>query len=328
MVNLQHDAPAVSVFMTVRNEEDHLTACVERLLAQDYPGELEIVVAVGPSDDATASIAAMLTERHGVVVVENPTGLTPHGLNRAMKAASHDYLVRCDGHALLPTDYVSHVMTILLETGAANVGGRMIPEGTNPLGRAVAHAMSSRLGLGGAAFHTGGEAGPQLTVYLGSFRRDAVAAVGGYDEYFLRAQDWELNHRLRTAGHTVWFDPSVAVIYRPRGTWGELVRQQFRTGAWRRKVVRRYPETASLRYLAPPVAIIMMVLATLVGSVGSAFSAWFALAYTIPLMYLLVVVLAGLWDGRSLPWTVRLRLPGVLAAIHWSWGLGFLVGRG
>ena len=320
--------PPVSVFMTVRNEEDHLEACVDRLLAQDYAGPIEIVVAVGPSDDATAHIAQRLADQHGIIVVENPTGLTPHGLNAAIAAASHDYLVRCDGHALLPLDYVSRVVAVLEETGAANAGGRMVPEGTNPLGRAVAHAMSSRLGLGGAAFHTGGEPGPQLTVYLGSFRRDAVESVGGYDEYFLRAQDWELNHRLRAAGHTVWFDPSIGVTYRPRATWRDLARQQYRTGAWRRKVVRRYPETASLRYLAPPVAVSAMILAILIGGIGSAFSPWFSLAYAIPLAYVAVVVVAGLFDGRNLPWSSRLRLPGVLAVIHWSWGLGFLAGKG
>ena len=48
--------------------------------------------------------------------------------------------------------------------------------------------------------------------------RDALARVGGFDEDFVRAQDWELNHRLRLAGETVWFDPSLRVTYRPRGS--------------------------------------------------------------------------------------------------------------
>jgi len=38
------------------------------------------------------------------------------------------------------------------------------------------------------------------------------------------------------------------------------------------------------------------------------------------------VVVAGLVDGRGLPWRVRTWLPAVLATMHLSWGAGFIVG--
>ena len=52
-------------------------------------------------------------------------------------------------------------------TGADNVGGIMAAEGVTPFEQAVARAMTSRLGVGNASFHTGGEEGPADTVYLG-----------------------------------------------------------------------------------------------------------------------------------------------------------------
>lgn len=321
--------PPVSVFMTVRDEEAHLESAVRRILEQDYAGHLEVVVAVGPSADATEAIAARLADELGIVVVANPTGLTPHGLNAAIEAASHDILVRCDGHSLFPGDYVTRVVEQLEQTGAANVGGRMVPEGgASALSRAVALAMGSRVGLGGGAFHTGGVAGPQPTVYLGSFRRGPVTEVGGYDEYFLRAQDWELNHRLRRNGHVVWFDPALGVTYRPRSSWRDLLRQQWRTGAWRRRVMLRYPETAAARYLAPPVMVVATCLA-LVGAVigvvvGPTWAVW---ALGLPALYALSVTIAAVVIGRDLDRAARVRLPGALMAIHWAWGTGFLVGR-
>ena len=78
----------------------------------------------------------------------------------------------------------------------------MRAEGTTDFERAVARAMTSPLGIGGARFHLGGEAGPVDTVYLGVFRRDVLERLGGYDGDFARAQDWELNHRIRQAGAT------------------------------------------------------------------------------------------------------------------------------
>lgn len=320
------DWPPVSVFLAVRDEEGSLADSLERLLAQDYPGALEIVVAVGPSSDATHAIAEEVASRNpSVTVVDNPAGTTPHGLNAAVAAAAHDIVVRLDGHAFAPSDYVRRVVHLLEETGAANVGGRMAPTGTGPVSRAVAVAMSSRWGIGGGAFHVGGTPGPQPTVYLGAFRRAALHDVGGYDERFLRAQDWELNHRLREAGHTVWFDPSLAVEYHPRASWSALARQQFRTGGWRRRVIESHPGTASARYLAPPVlaaGLAACIALALVSIVTWGPLVW---AAAVPLAYLVGVTAAGLVEGRRERWSIRARVPLAMAVMHLAWGAGFLL---
>src|SRR5918992_3162099 len=49
--------PPVSVVMPALNEERFLRDAVNKVLAQDYPGELEIVIAVAPSSDRTHEIA-------------------------------------------------------------------------------------------------------------------------------------------------------------------------------------------------------------------------------------------------------------------------------
>lgn len=321
--------PPVSVFLAVRNEEAHLADCVASILAQDYPGELEVVIAVAPSADRTLDVANALAATHGqVVVVENPAGVTPHGLNAAVKAARHDVLVRADGHAMLPPHYVGRVVRLLEETGAANVGGRMEPHGDTAVSQAVACAMTSRFGIGGGAFHIGGVPGPQPTVYLGAFRRAALEDVGGYDEYFLRAQDWELNHRLRARGHTVWFDPSIAVRYHPRSTWREFAGQQFRTGGWRRRMVERYPQTASIRYLAPPAAVLGIMAGALAGLLALApgpAPGWLALGLAVPVAYLLAVTVVGLLEGRGLPRSAHWRVPLAMGLLHVCWGAGFLL---
>lgn len=318
--------PGVSVVMAVRNEQEDLVESVRAVLDQRYPGEFELVLAVGSSDDDTARLADELAAREERLrVVENPAGFTPHGLNAAIGLARFEYVVRIDGHAMIEADYVRRVIEILVETGAANVGGRMVPVGRGPVSGAIAHAMSSRFGIGSAAFHTGGEASVQPTVYLGAFRRSALRDVGGYDEYFVRAQDWELNHRLRQAGYTVWFDPSLAVTYRPRSSWRSFARQQYRTGGWRRRVIARYPQTASVRYLAPPAVVTAIVLATLVAIVGApAISGWLWLALGVPFGYLAGVFTVGLLDARHCPWSTRVRVPVAMAVMHLSWGAGFL----
>ncbi len=307
--------------MTVLNERRHLRQAVRCILDQRYDGELEVVIAVGASRDGTEGIARRLAaEEPRVCVVSNPDprGSTPAGLNAAIAASRHDVVVRVDGHAMLPADYVDIAVVTLEATGADNVGGVMAAEGETPFERAVARAMTTRLGVGNAPFHTGGTAGPADSVYLGAFRRSALERVGGYDETFARAQDWELNYRIRTSGGTVWFEPRLRVSYRPRPSLRALARQYFHYGRWRRAIVRRDRGTASFRYLAPPV--------TLVGVAGGAVAGVLAFqpALLLPVGYATAILAGAAVNSRGLGLTAAARLPLVYATMHMAWGAGFL----
>jgi len=320
------DLPGVSVVVPVLDEERHLAGAVERLLGQDYAGALEVVLALGPSSDRTDQIAADLAcTDPRVRLVHNPSGRTPAGLNTAIAAASYDVIVRIDGHALVPVDYVATAVEVLTRTGADNVGGIMAAEGETSFEKAVAIAMRSPLGVGAASFHTGGEEGPQPTVYLGAFRRSALERVGGYDESMVRAQDWEMNYRIRQSGGLIWFTPRMPVTYRPRPTLRALARQYFGYGRWRREVVRRHPDTVSARYLAAPVALLGVVVGTAAGLLSIGGPAWLALGWLAPIGYALLVTFGGLWISRGSPVAIRLRVPAVLATMHGCWGLGFLL---
>ncbi|NEE04080.1 glycosyltransferase family 2 protein [Phytoactinopolyspora halotolerans] len=320
--------PGVSVIMPVRDEERHLADAVAGVLAQRYPGELEVILAVGPSVDRTAEVAAELAGADPRIrLVDNPAGKTPAGLNAGLDAARHGIVVRVDGHGILSPGYIHRAVEVLRETGAANVGGIMHAEGTTDFERAVARAYCSKLGLGGGRFHVGGPAGPADTVYLGVFRKEVLDRLGGFDEHFVRAQDWELNYRIRGAGERVWFTPDLKVTYRPRPNLKTLARQFLRTGQWRREVVRTYPETASLRYLAAPAVVVAVVLGSAAGVAAAAGApGWLALGWLAPAGYGAGVVLGGLAVGRGLPARAQAWLPTVLATIHMSWGVGFLTG--
>lgn len=320
--------PPVSVVMPVLNEERHLEEAVGRVLDQNYPGELEVVLAIGPSKDRTQEIADKLADRdRRISIIANPTGKTPAALNVGIAHARHDILVRVDGHGALTDGYITRAVEVLDESGADNVGGVMAAEGRTPTEMAVACAYRSRLGLGASTFHQGGKAGPADTVYLGVFRRAALERVGGFDETMHRAQDWELNYRIRKTGGLIWFSPDLSVTYRPRSSLSAVAKQFFHTGQWRREVIRRHPETASKRYLAPPVAVIAIALGTILGIIGLITgNAWLDLGFLAPLGYGLLLLAGSAVEGRYLPWKALAWMPLVCATMHMSWGLGFLIG--
>jgi glycosyltransferase involved in cell wall biosynthesis len=279
--------PAISVILPVLNEESHLEGAVLSVLSQDYRGPLEIILALGPSRDRTNEIATKLASQDNrVKLLDSPTGKTAAGLNLALAASKSPVVVRVDGHAQIPNNYISLIVEILNKTGAVNVGGVMAAVGTTAFERAVAGAMRSPLGVGASRFHTGGEAGEVDTVYLGAFRREALVAIGGFDERFTRAQDWELNFRLRENGGVIYFDPRLHVTYRPRSSVSALAKQYFEYGRWRRVVSRRHSGTINYRYLAPPFALVGFSVSLVLGVL-------FSSIFFIPaLVYLLCTCIA------------------------------------
>jgi hypothetical protein len=201
----------------------------------------------------------------------------------------------------------------------------MAAEGGSPFEEAVAWAMTSKAGVGGARFHTGGRAGPVDSVYLGVYRRAAIEQVGGYDEAYQRAEDWEMNHRIRLSGGLVWFQPKLRVTYRPRASVAALGLQYFHYGRWRRVVARQHAGTINLRYLAPPTAVLAIAVGTLAGLVGALFGpGWLIAGFIVPAAYLAGVLAVAALAARSAPARVAARIPLVLPTMHICWGVGFL----
>jgi glycosyltransferase involved in cell wall biosynthesis len=313
----------VTAIIPARDEEPSIAAAINSILDQDYEGPLDIVVAVAPSADRTLDIAreiAAATER--VTVIENPTGTTPAGLNAAITAATGEVIVRCDAHAVIPPGYVATAVEDLGATGAVNVGGIQDAQGIGSMQRAIAAAMTSPFGVGDARFHTGGPAGFVDTVYLGVFKRDALDAVGGFDETLIRNQDYELNYRLRAAGGTIYFDPSLRVTYRPRSTLRGLARQYLEYGRWKRVVMRRHPGSTRWRHLVAPAFVIGLGFSAIAGVTGHR-----RLAAVVPVGYLIALAGATTREVVRKQDPSMLLLPLVFPTMHVSWGVGFLTSR-
>jgi hypothetical protein len=176
--------------------------------------------------------------------------------------------------------------------------------------------MRSPLGVGAAKFHTGGGSGEVDTVYLGCFLRSALLEIGGFDERFIRAQDWELNFRLRERGGKIFFDPRLEVTYRPRPNLVALAKQYFEYGRWRRVVSRRHAGTINYRYLAPPFALAGSLISLISGVLVS------PILYLPAGIYLGFTLVAGIVLGKGL--LEKFLMPAVLFTMQMAWGAGFI----
>jgi len=315
--------PSVTVIMPVRNEQSHLVGAVESVLSQNYPGNLEITLALGPSVDETDKVAKDLAARHpNIKLIENPKGLTTSGLNLAIALSTSDVIVRVDAHSEIASNYIARGVEILKETGSVLVGGVMSAVGKTPIQKAVACGYGSRFGLGGGSYHLGGKAGQAESAYLGIFDAKALKAVGGYDEKIIRGEDWDIAQRLKELGGKVWFSPELVVKYWPRSNIKALAWQFYSTGVWRGELTRRAPGKASIRYFLPPLALLLLVdliLLAILGLIGE-------LDLIIPIaVYLLVLSFASA-TAKQLGILDRLAIFIALPVMHLSWASGFWVG--
>lgn len=295
------------MIIPAKNASDSLPGAIASIQAQTYPNIVEVIVAA--ADDETAAAASPAT------VVENPTGSTPAGLNRALQASSGEVIVRCDTHATFASDYVATAVDTLIRTGAVNVGGLQDPVGMTVWERSIGAAMKSRLGAGDARYRIGGPEGPVETVYLGVYRRSTLDELGGFDENFVRTQDYELNHRIISSGGQVWFDPNLTVAYRPRANVRGLAEQFFQYGRAKRQFSKKHPGALKPRQLAPPVFAVGIASTV----VASLFWPWLAIG---PVAYATLLIFEA--SRTATPST--LRTAAALATMHFSWGSGFLTG--
>ncbi len=133
-------APAVSVVMPVRNEEEAIAS----VLAQSCQ-ELEVLVVDGSSDDATPCIVGEVAARDTRVrLLHNPDRTIPHALNIGLACARGQFLARVDAHARINATYVERgVEELRRRPELAAVGGRRIGVAKTRTGAANAVALSS-----------------------------------------------------------------------------------------------------------------------------------------------------------------------------------------
>jgi glycosyltransferase involved in cell wall biosynthesis len=318
----------VTIIIPCRNEEGYIAPCLDSILTTEYPLErLEILVVDGMSSDGTRRILGPYTAAYrSIVLLDNPRGTTPAGLNVGIQAASGDIIIRMDAHVSYPPDYIRRLVSGLHETGADNVGGVLetVPADDTAMAKAIAVGTSHRFGVGNSHFRVGARDRREVdTVAFGCFRRDVFQRVGLFDEELIRNQDDEFNFRLITRGGRVVLLPDVSCRYFARRSLGQLSRMYYQYGYFKPLVARKVGRVMTARQLVPALLVV-----TLLGS--AALSTLLPGATVVFISIALVYGLAVLGCAVGAGTRHGLRCAGALTAVfpilHVSYGLGFLLG--
>lgn len=309
----------VTVLVPARNERGTIKACLGSILDQHY-GHLQVVVVDGASTDETPAIVTRIAaEDPRVEMVTEARPSIPAALNTGLAAARGRWLVRVDAHSTVPPDYVGHAVARLREGRWGGVGGRKDGVGETAAGRAIAAAMGSRFGVGNSLYHHGTAEAHVDHIPFGAYPVALLRAVGGWDERLTANEDYELDYRLRRAGHRLLFDPALEIRWESRQSVRDLAKQYYRYGRGKADVAALHPASLSPRHLAPPAFVAYAGAALAVAAVRPARG----LAMLAP--YAAALAAASALTARRLEQAEeRAQVPLAFLAMHLPWGAGFL----
>jgi succinoglycan biosynthesis protein ExoA len=317
--------PALSIIIPCRNERDQIGSALQSILAQESPpGEFEVIVADGMSDDGTRSVLAKLAKADSRLrILDNPGRIVSTGLNAAIREARGSVIMRMDAHTRYASDYIRNCLEVLQTTGADNVGGPWVAQGLGIIGRAIAAAFQSPFSFGGRRGHNPDYEGAVETVYLGCWPRRVFDRVGLFDEELVRNQDDEFNLRLTRMGGKIWQSPRIRSWYIPRGSLRALFRQYTQYGYWKVRVIQKHRLPASVRHLVAG-GFVLSLIVLLAASLR-----WPLAVQVLAILvsaYLACNITASSLTAARHDWKLFPILPVVFACYHFAYGFGFLRG--
>ncbi len=316
----------VSILVPCRNEASFIQACIESILFSDYPADrMELLVLDGMSTDGTRE-NVRTAERNDprIRLLDNPKRVVGPAMNLGIQAAKGEVILRVDGHATVPVDFVRKNVEVLEEHPEAwCVGGAIETVSEHYTGKVIAAAMTSPVGVGNARFRLGDYEGPVDTVAFGAYRKWVFDKIGFFDEELVRNQDDELNMRILKAGGTIWMSRRIRSTYYSRTGPLKLWRQYFQYGFWRVRTLMKHRRPATIRQILPMlfvIGLLVLLAAAVMWPSTTILLAGFLCLYAVGLL------LGAMGVGRRLGWKVAALVPAVFAILHFAYGFGGLWG--
>ncbi|WP_417279073.1 glycosyltransferase family 2 protein [Celeribacter sp.] len=315
----------IIVLIPTLNEARHIEAVLTQLLPQDaVAGQARVIVADGGSTDGTQGIVDGLATRFpNLELRHNPKRTQAHAMNMllAPEFEAYDIAIRCDAHAAYPSDFISRLCAEL--DRQPDIASIVIPmdavaEG-NCFRRGLAFVADSKLGAGGSPHRGGVKSGYVEHGHHAAFRLDAFRAIGGYDTSFIANEDAEFDRRLIASRRKIWLDASIRIGYFPRDSLHGLWRQYYKYGVGRARNCMKHGDMPAPRQMIPVVHVLLLALSLLILPFSLLGLIW-------PVFYLLLLSGVAILMAQKHQALCGLVALPALAAMHTSWGIGFLVG--
>jgi ceramide glucosyltransferase len=295
--------PGVTVLKPLHGAEPGLEAALASLLAQDYPGPLQVVFGVQSPTDPAQAVVGTLRGAHPAADVALAVDATDHGANRKVsnlinmvERAKHPLLIVADSDIVVAPDYLRGVVAALSDPQVGVV--------TCPYRGLATRSPWSRLAAMGISYHFL----PSVAVGVGlkmahpcmgstvALRRETLERIGGFPAFADQlADDYAIGAAVRAIGLRSVVAPVLVGHFCAEDSLLDLARHELR---WARTVRGVDPAGFAGSVVTYPVPL--AALATIF--TGAAPIGLAALGIALICRFLLQRDVDRLADARTGPW--------------------------
>ena len=295
----------------------------------------EIIIADGMSDDKTREIIKEFQKDYSnIFLLDNFDQIIPTGFNIALNESKGDIIIRLDGHSYIDPDFIKNILYVFHSIDADCVGGYIENVSSGCVGNAIKYAQSSKFGVGGVDFRTLPKKGKYVdTLAFGAYDKN-IFKIGGYDEEFIKNEDDEFHLRLLQNGGKIWLDPSIKSYYHSRSSLLKLFTQYYYYGFYKIRVIQKRRGIASIRHIVPAIFVLSIFgsIYVYLMKINVIFLPMILSSYLITNLFSTLFEAVKLFK-KSAELKPKIRLipsiiiiPLVYLILHFSYGLGFIIG--
>lgn len=319
----------VSFIIIAYNAEKFLEKSLGSLKKQDYSHKnIEVILVDGMSKDKTKQIMEEFAKENEnefkqIKVLENHGKTLPRGWNVALKEATGEVVLRVDAHTFFDENFVSNNVKEIQE-GEDIVGGKCISvtQENTWKERLLLIAEESIFGCGIADFRRKEEKEYVSTLAFAMYRKKVFDDVGPYNENLARTEDNEMHYRMKQKGYKFLLSPNIKSYRYARSDLKGMIKQKYGNGKWIGITLKYCPKCFSIYHFIPFLFVLGILFSVIMACVGIPIFAYL-LAGAYALFNIANIILITIKNKFS---TAYLLLPFIFLMLHFSYGLGTIVG--
>lgn len=215
----------LSVIVTTYNEERNIRDLMDSLVNQSHI--YEIIVVDSESTDKTLEILKRYEEEYDKVSVYVKKSTRGEGRNYGVEKSSGDYVAFIDADCIAHPFWARNLVKNA-ENGEKIVAGKVVNLGYRPFEE-----------LGRVELYVEGVDVTHPSNNL-MYEKTLFESLGGFDPWFITAEDIDLNFRAVKSGARIKYDENVIVYHRTRDTIMGFLKQAFWNGYGRKQLTLKH----------------------------------------------------------------------------------------
>lgn len=223
----------VSVIVPVFNGAETLEACIESLLALDYPtDQRELIFVDNVSTDRTAEILQLYSKDIRVVFEARKGPAAAR--NRGLRQARHEIVAMTDADCAVDCGWLRHLVQPLMEPAVGLVGGTILSKRpANLIERFGERIHDHRMAI--EVWEP-----PYVITMNWAARKSVLAPLDFFDEDFMRCEDVDLAYRAFANGVRFKFAEKAIVYHRNENSLADLFHEGYLHGFYSVQAIKRH----------------------------------------------------------------------------------------